>query len=420
VAQHNEVLLRQLELLSTQTRRLQEESALVSDGYSLALGVGSGERASSRDGVDLRCSAENIAQFPHSVLAFMREEKRLREEELERAQQELAHCKTALARHVNDAQNLRLQLDQHKAAAVSATFEHKALVTQVNQLAILQESNDMLRTQKDKQAQLCAAAETRVSELEALLAPLESVSRQLEDVKNELQVALEGERYWRERCESLPAKANERLRKDREDADEKAREWVRQKTELLRERDELKAVLHLRVGSGGEREKTGESSTEASLANAILPKGVAFSLCAALTISCVGCAGNEADKKHQERFVGFVNKCIRGLESAGKLVTFLEESQALLTRDVKDAREARDVHERERTQLQHELAQLKRDLSLKGGAAAAAQSAHANKQALQRGGPVVARGVGAGQHNSTGNDIYLSLSGCLSMCVFMK
>jgi nucleoprotein TPR len=144
LSHQNELLLSQLESVSLQARRAQEEAALTTSPAFLT---------AVRDGTEsvpapASSSSDKELKDLREIVRYMRREKEILTVELEKAKQEQVRAQ-ALADH-NSARLTELQQQMSEeikkaATSVHSITEQASIAQQLNQLNLLQESNAMLR-----------------------------------------------------------------------------------------------------------------------------------------------------------------------------------------------------------------------------------------------------------------------------------
>jgi len=180
-------LSEQLDRLHRQLEKVAEEQQQGQDGSSPGQAGGMGE-----------------------VIKYLRREKETAECQLALTQQEAERWKQQAARAERSAAQASKQLEESFAQSrtdVQAEADHKELMDKVQQLNLLRESNDMLRTECEKHLSNCRNAKAEVEEANK---KLEDASKRLRDLEaeaqakeSELKLSKEEAKRWEARSQQL-------------------------------------------------------------------------------------------------------------------------------------------------------------------------------------------------------------------------
>ncbi|CAD5114207.1 DgyrCDS3352 [Dimorphilus gyrociliatus] len=182
-------------------------------------------------------TAEDISTSPSSqvveIIRFLRREKELAERKLEASAQECERIRKQLQIHTVDLedvkQSLKEEIEKNESKQQQAA-EHAELLHKIEQLNLLQDSNRLLREEKERLQSQLKVCHERIQHLDMSIQPLESMKRMLEVEKETQGVEIKSLREevanWKERANKLIERYN------KTDPDEQKK--------LLEERDTLK------------------------------------------------------------------------------------------------------------------------------------------------------------------------------------
>lgn len=223
-SQH-ELLYGQLEVLSIQLKRLQENQNIESMRGGATGATAMESEAGAEGDAATSASASSSQQLAdlHSIIKFLRKEKEELAVQYERQLQVQSRSENQMEQMRKQIQDLQdeLQAEVSKrvagaqsgsSAAASAApgttaADHTRLLSQLNQLSMLEESNSMLRDEAAKSAAKVRELQSALDRLDASVSPLRARIDQLESEKSVLSADLSSTRLensrWSGRYQKL-------------------------------------------------------------------------------------------------------------------------------------------------------------------------------------------------------------------------
>ncbi|XP_033110270.1 nucleoprotein TPR-like [Anneissia japonica] len=195
VEKQNAVLHEQLEVLSSKFVNEQEKDAA--------------------DAVNMSFSEDKSVEQLLEVIRFVRREKEIAETRFEVVQAESVRFKlncSLFERRVEETQKALTDERERSQVAAQTRAQHEDLVSKLEKLNVLTDSNKLLREEKEKLEQQLQCMEAKINKLESDIAPLQETNRELIVQKYTLsaeKTSLTNEvTRWKERTNNLIEKSN--------------------------------------------------------------------------------------------------------------------------------------------------------------------------------------------------------------------
>lgn len=247
----NDLLHGQIQTLSTQVNRLNEEKFTSIDITQ--------QSTQSEESAEVRRSLEELRE----VLKYMKREKDSLEARLQLAESEkqrLITTNLATQRSLDESRaELNKQLERYSQTRSEEEFIK--LMSEITQLNVVRESNAHLRAENEEMGKQRARLENRLQELQGELAPLKEKNLKLESARTVLEqekVALATDAtYWKDRLHQLVSRYNDVDPEDHRALKEQLAEMERKLEVLKAEYDATTAKLEEQV-----KTLTMESSTK--------------------------------------------------------------------------------------------------------------------------------------------------------------
>ena len=181
----NNLLLSQLETVTMRSRQIQEQYGNIS--LSSISGIATVSSGSSETGGDVQSHA--AVQQAHQLVSLLRREKEQVQQELDVKSDEavsLSHRLQYAERKLDEVkQQLEDALSSNASGASSnvalSSDEHKSLVSTMEQVNLLRESNSMLRASAEKSEGKVASLESQIAVLQSETEPLRQQVKQLSE-----------------------------------------------------------------------------------------------------------------------------------------------------------------------------------------------------------------------------------------------
>ncbi|TPX30564.1 hypothetical protein SmJEL517_g05905 [Synchytrium microbalum] len=197
--EQNNILLSQLEKVSSEATRIQMQEG----------GDGSGNSISVTGPQSLATDSENLKE----VIKFIRRERDILQSKHELALQETQRLRQQtehLQRSLDETRTL-LDEERHRSRqALDTERHHTELLEQVNNLNILRESNSTLRQQYESASRRSTDLETRLRQMEGQLHPLReqvaTLEAEVEERKKQVKLLEEDNTRWKARSTAIMQK----------------------------------------------------------------------------------------------------------------------------------------------------------------------------------------------------------------------
>ncbi|CCI41580.1 unnamed protein product [Albugo candida] len=251
--EQNQLLHAQLERSSTQIQRLQDDK-LTSKPYATE---------------DITCSEKELYDL-RGIVAFLRRENEISNSKLELCRQETQRLKsqnqtleTAIKRLRSEMQEMNEMSKSNEKDPKVSPNESGMRLAQIEQLNLLRESNATLRDENERNVSKLKQQIVKVEALQSEFEPLKkrelTLSSQLENLKEEIEVLKEANKRWKARVDQLVEKYQQVDPADYEKVC-KERDQLFKDVEALRS-ERLKLANELE----GARSNEGKSAQEAQL-----------------------------------------------------------------------------------------------------------------------------------------------------------
>jgi nucleoprotein TPR len=153
---------------------------------------------------------EDSVEGLREVIKYLRREKEIVDIKFELLQQENRRLKQRLDRTTADLDETRTLLmseREKEANAAASSAQHQELLTKINELNLLRESNVTLRNENERNAKRAAELERKVSELTAQISPIEEKTRilqaELESKDDQMRLLAEDNERWKNRNQQI-------------------------------------------------------------------------------------------------------------------------------------------------------------------------------------------------------------------------
>ena len=199
LVKQNNILHQQFENVTSQAQKIRQRTDL--DLTALESSASSEEALTGKDD-----SIEGLRE----VIKYLRREKEIVDIKHELLQQENRRLKQQLDRTIADLDETRVLLmseREKEASAATTSAQHQELLAKINELNLLRESNVTLRNENERNTLRAAELETKVSQLNNQMSPLEERVRilqaEIESKDDQMRLLTEDNERWKNRNQQI-------------------------------------------------------------------------------------------------------------------------------------------------------------------------------------------------------------------------